>query len=556
MEKKVSRNKTCINWIFGFLFAIAMSFGYQLQNREYVDFKSVWTYVSILAIGAVTGILLKLLWNLMLKRNFGAEKTMKPETEKGLRNRTWLSSSVLIWICHFIVFLGVYPGFFVYDANEELMETVNRTFSSHHPLIHVLSMGKVITGVSNIFGDVNIGIACFILIGMTIAAITYGYLVSYLRKMGMKSFWAVILTIYFGIFPVFVMYSLCSSKDGVFGCFLILSFIFLKDLVDNPEKFFESWKKPLLLTVFLMFMMLFRNNGVYALAVFGFIWALWWLFGARRHSVGLIKGLAIIVASVVLYIMVNGALIGATNAETGEKKEMLSVPIMQLTRLYVYEQGDIGDLSTEIERYIGVNGLNHYSYKISDMVKCDFNEEEFAKDSAGFFRIWWKGAKESPFTYINSALGTSFGLWYPGAVIDAYKGNTMYTFTYGDSSYFGYEVEEPGIRDSKIPAIDDFYRWLSLNPAIQKTPFIHLLFSPGFVLWVYLFFIGYFIFANRPVKNESEYSNRGRNCVCMLPYLLPLLVILTCFLGPVSLVRYSFFLWALVPVQVAEYRNQ
>lgn len=41
------------------------------------------------------------------------------------------------------------------------------------------------------------------------------------------------------------------------------------------------------------------------------------------------------------------------------------------------------------------------------------------------------------------------------------RGNTVFTFTYKDNSYFGYEVEQPGVRESKIPWLDEVYRKLS-----------------------------------------------------------------------------------------------
>ena len=535
----------------------------------FVDLSSKWTYVSILLIGIATSFPVKFLWSLMSRSVPKGQLAEDGETHHKLTTdsvtkKTWLSSSVLIWICHFIVFLGVYPGFFTYDAQDELMETITRTFTTHHPLTHVLSMGAVVQGIHKVSGEYNIAIAGFILIGMTLAAATYGYLVYRLRKTGMKKLWAIILTLYFGIFPVFVMYSLCSSKDGVFGCFLILSFIFIKDMMEDPKGFFSTWKNPVILAVSLTMMMLFRNNGVYALVVFAIIFVICACCGCikKKASVSFeFKALIVFAAAVVMYIMINGALTFATHAETGEKKEILTVPIMQLARTYTYELADepidAQNVETskqygqseaqdaqEIMRYISKEGLSHYSYKISDMVKGGFNEEEFAKDPKGFFKIWWKLLKKHPATYLNAALGTSYGLWYPWATIDSYKGNTMFTFTYGDSSYFGYEVEEPGIRDSKIPWIDNVYKWLSLDVTIQKIPVIHLLFSPGFVLWVYLFFMGYFVYVS---KRRDIPSPQGG----WIPYLLPLLVVMTCFLGPVSLVRYSFFLWALIPVEVS-----
>ena len=129
---------------------------------------------------------------------------------------------------------------------------------------------------------------------------------------------------------------------------------------------------------------------------------------------------------------------------------------------------------------------------------------------------------------------TTYGFWYPDAVIDVYRGNSVFTFTYGDSSYFGYEVEEPGRRESKIPALDELYRRMSLEIAQQRIPVLSMLFSPGFLFWSAAFLIGFL-----------WYGKRGRRAVA---YMLPALVWLTVILGPTYLVRYVVFLWALAPV--------
>ena len=89
--------------------------------------------------------------------------------------------------------------------------------------------------------------------------------------------------------------------------------------------------------------------------------------------------------------------------------------------------------------------------------------------------------------YLNAWLMTSYGYWYPDAVINVYGGNAVHTFTYQDSSYFGFETEYPGTRESKFPGLEEQYRKMSLELYQQKVPGISMLFSPGFLFWVFLF---------------------------------------------------------------------
>ncbi len=175
---------------------------------------------------------------------------------------------------------------------------------------------------------------------------------------------------------------------------------------------------------------------------------------------------------------------------------------------------------------------------LSDGVKIHFNNEAFAADKGSFFKLWAKWGASHPFTYLNAWFMTSYGFWYPDTIIDVYRGNTVFTFTYEDSSYFGYEVEEPGIRESKIPWLDELYRKMSLEIAQQKLPVVSMLFSPGFFFWMMLFLLGYLCYL-KEIKR-------------VLPFVLPFLCWLTVILGPTCLVRYVVFLWVVVPLLLWE----
>jgi hypothetical protein len=128
---------------------------------------------------------------------------------------------------------------------------------------------------------------------------------------------------------------------------------------------------------------------------------------------------------------------------------------------------------------------------------------------------------------------TSYGYWYPDTVVDVYEGNQVYTFTYDESSYFGYETEEPGVRQSFIPAIDKFYKNLSLSIFKENMPIISMFFSIGFIFWIFILGIGYIV--------------RNGGFMAIVPYTMPAMTMATLLLGPTYLPRYVFFLWLCLP---------
>ena len=522
------RGKWFLPILFSLVFALCMIFGRCLDRDGSVPFTHFGLWICVLLLTAGGAFLTRFVWNLLLKSDVKREKK---ETE--VTGKTFLLTALILFLCYLPVFLAVYPGFFVYDAQDELMQVVTRSFSTHHPLAHVLMLGGIIQLVHKVSGSYNLGIACYTLFQMMALSCIFVYGICHLRKEGMGKRKGILMTLYLGLFPTIVMFVLCSAKDGLFTGMLFLLVLMIRKLVKDPEGFFKEKKYVLLFAGSALLMMLFRHNGFYAFLVFAF------LFLGLHKVMGLtgyLKKTVLVFAGILAaYLILNKGLAFALQAQDAGSREMLTVPIQQMTRVYAME----GDSLSEEEKntlfeILPEEALSHYTPKVSDPVMIAFDNEAYEKDPGKYLKLWVQIGMKHPFAYLNAWFMTSYGFWYPDTVIDVYRGNTVFTFTYGDSSYFGYEVEQPGERHSFFPALDAFYRWLSLDPTIQKIPVIRWLFSPGALFWVILFFLSYFCYSGQEKK--------------AVPYLIAVVTWLTVILGPTYLVRYVVFLWVLLPV--------
>ncbi len=524
----------------GTLFSVCMTFGTQLDLKESVPFGKGAMWVSILVLAVIFTMLIRYFWELMLSReqaelrNKGREDREKTKSSTGKRydQHNFLLTAGIIFICYIPVFLAVYPGFFVYDAQDEYLQVVTRNFSTHHPLMHVLLLGGIIQLIYKLTGSVNLGIACYTVLQMTVMAGIFAWCVEKLRARGMGKAGRIILTLYFGVCPVLVMFSLCSAKDGLFTGMLLLLVLLLQEMCRETEVFLRKKGAVILFVSAALLMMLFRHNGFYAFVVFLPILTLY-LKRDWKKVLPLLWGI------VVVYLLVNTALTGILHASASEKQEMLTVPISQMARVYTDGKDTLPAEEKEIlYRYLSEEALARYTPRVSDGVKIDFDNEAFASDAGSFLKLWVKWGIEHPFTYLNAWFMTSYGFWYPDTVIDVYRGNTVFTFTYEDSSYFGYEVEEPGTRESMLPWLNELYRRMSLEIAQQRIPVVSMLFSPGFLFWVMVFILGFFCY-------QKKWN-------VVFPFVLPLLCWLTVILGPTYLVRYVVFLWTVVPLLLWE----
>ena len=518
--------------VFSFLFAAAMLFGVRLEAVGNVNFKDFGLWISLPVLTCLFTILIRKFWDFLAgieeKKKALAEHIRLPDTPAKAAKYVNLLTFFFLLLCWLPVFLAVYPGFFVYDAQDEWVQVASRTFHTHHPLVHVLLLGGIVCAVHKVTDSYNLGIACYMIVQMMIVSGGFTCLLSFMRRRKIARGIRILSLLYFAFFPVIVMFTLCSAKDTLFTVALLMLLLSLLDMGSSADIFFASGRKRFLFAVFAVAMMLLRKNGVYAFVVMVPVL----LFCHRAHF----KKLCALLAAVFLsYFFINGALAAALHAQGGENQELLTVPIQQLARTYKFNRDAFSEEDIDmLHEILPEEALVLYNPKLSDPVKVRFRNEAFAADKSGYIRLWLRIGLKKPLSYLNAWLVNSYGFWYPDTVIDVYSGNTVFTFTYEDSSYFGYEVEEPGYRDSKIPWLDEAYRKLALEISQEKIPIWSMLYSPGAIFWGIAFVFTYVLYR--------------RKYHLVIPYLMVLLIWLTVLLGPTYLPRYVLIFWFGLPL--------
>ena len=474
------------------------------------------------------------------------------QCEKREAIKAFLLTWLIIFVCWIPVFLAFYPGAFVYDAQDEYVQVVTRNFTTHHPLTHVLLLGGAVCFGDKFMGSCNAGIALYTVFQMIVLSGIFAYTVSYLRtKLGRKV--CIIVTLFYGLFPVIPMYAVCSSKDTLFnGAFVLL----LVQMIKLSEKLFpkkaeadicikelcKQNKGDLAIFVFaLTAMMLFRNNGFYVILAMLFFTV--FTASIYRRNAGRILIFSVLFATgILIYKGADTTLAVVLQADDSENQELLTVPIQQLARTYRHSPEVFSPEEKEILfSYLPEKMLLIYDADLSDLLKADFNNARYAENPSEFLGLWLEKFAQKPVTYLNAWFMTSYGYWYPDTIINVYGGQERFTFCYEDSSYFGFETEQPGVRDSKFPWLEEQYRKMSLELYQQKVPAISMLFSPGFLFWLFMGSVMCCIY-------KRKYT-----------WLLPLGCIFllwgTAILGPTFLVRYVLILWFALPLWSVLYYN-
>lgn len=522
-------------WICAGLGAIFLGlssqWGSQLEKNQNVDFTapSTWLAVSVWVLAA-TPLLAFLFTRLREWEAKQADREEKQGPQRWREWQKWLLTALGLFLFWLPVFLAVYPGFFAYDATDELTEILTGNYVTRHPLLHVLLLGKTVTGLQRLTGSYNSGIAVYVIFQMAGMALLLSWVLKSLRRLGAGRMICLFGFLFLALFPVVPMYVLCTSKDMPFTAGMLTVLILLCRLAREKEAFFYK-KGPLAgLGAGLFVMAIFRNNGFPIFLLL--IPALLFLAGKSGRRRMVMLSAAVLAACIGLNTVLNRAL---DPVDTGAA-ETFTVPIQQLARTWKYspEVFSQEDRQTLFE-ILPEEALALYTPKLSDLVKAGFITGNFEKEPEKYASLWLRTGLKAPFTYVNAWLMTSYGFWYPDAAMDVYNGWR----NYGKSSYFSFETEEPGIRDSRFPWLEEQYRKLSWENATQNIPVFSLLFSPGFLCWIWVL-SGLYLIA----------AGRQRELLALLPVYLNLLTVL---FGPTYLVRYVLIFWFGLPLLGALY---
>ncbi len=572
------RNKI-YGYIFGILFSAAMVIGYQLETYDHLTLSSVSGILVFIGLSLIVGTLAPFGWKYLdriydkrrgitskqkidngsitdiLSDNMPDKESQRAGSKSKISaffsyfdmasdKKYWFTIWGILIVLQIPVMLAEFPGFFCYDAQDELNQVLTRTFSTHHPLVHVLILGGNIALGHKLTGSWNIGICFHLTMQMLFMTGVFAYALTFLRKnIAIKSVdkasgninyrgkkvYRTIAVLFFGLFPTIVMYTLCSTKDGLFSTFLLLLVIELMKLLSDTENFFKLKRHIFLLILSAMMMSLLRHNGFYAYIVF----IPFGVFALRKYYK---KVLILFIIPVILSVVIENGLTAVLNADSSEHQEMITVSIMQLARTWRYTPEDFSEEDKEVLlSFLSERALGTYEIRAADYMKSFFDNAEYDENSGAYWKLWAKMMVSHPMTYINAWFLTCYPYWYPFAVINPYRGHQMPHFTYEDSSYFEYEVEPPGERHTlAFGFIDKLYYKMSLTPFQQKTPIVSLLFSMGFYFWVWMYF--------------AFYTITKRKLMVCLPLMPVFLTWLTLMLGPVALIRYMLILWYITPL--------
>lgn len=367
---------------------------------------------------------------------------------------------MIAWLGHIVV---KYPASFCWDASYQLDQGMGSVpLTAHHPVFHTMLMSWFVK-LGRVMGSTNVGIFLFVVVEAVVLALIFAYGIRLLVEMKARK-WTILLSmILCGASPFIIGYVGTVIKDVYFSAFCVLYILLLGEYCLRRDVFTRDVKRPLLLVLSCVGMVLFRNNGIYMIAPTVLLLVIRELRGRRGHYG---KMIVLMVMSVVIPLAASGLIKKIYQPIPGSKAEALSLPLQQTARFVKYHEDEVTEEEKQIiDQVVDYDILaENYKPHISDPIKSHYNWGATGEDLKAYFKVWFQQFLKEPVCYVNSVLEQNIYLVYPEYSNYAYYIDcNEHRYEYGEGEYF---VTPQWLKQWQ-PAYRKFLQALHASPVLQ-----------------------------------------------------------------------------------------
>ena len=343
--------------------------------------------------------------------------------------------------------------------------------SNHHPIFHTGLIALFVNIGRGILGNINMGVATYIIFQMIMMAVMFAIVMQYLSKKKVPTAIRVIILLYYMFYPVNALFSVTMWKDILFAGMVPIFLILCNELIYNTDEFLSKKKNIAIYIIVSVLIFWMRNNGMYiVILTMPFI-----VIVLRKYWK---KVIPMFLSIIIIYFALKTVIFSALNIKNGSVAEMLSIPLQQIARVDKYYRDSLNeDIVKEIDSFFKCENIGEkYNPILSDPVKAELNVDYFNENKIEFIKLWAKLLRGYFKDYVESFISNSYGYYYPEAR-HWVANRTM------EANSMGLE-QTPIIEGKLVSTIDSLIEKRDL-------PIISMFFSIGMAFWIIIISLGY-----------------------------------------------------------------
>ncbi len=522
-EKEFIKSKLLffVSIVFGILNTVGLYMYY--LDRLPISIGGVATlYMIFLAVGWACVFFIAAIW---IMKGF---RCLEKQTIKTYRysNKFISFYGRHIFACSFIIMffawsiwvISYYPASMDWDVFRQLNSYLGNNGgypSNHDPWFSTCVLGTFYKiGVK--IGSENLGIFLYVFFRDIAMALIYAEGIEILKKHKVNIHICLAICMFYAITPVWGAYAKHAFKDtfaAALFCWFVLNVIQLVESIANET---VTWKSCVVYSISAVGVSLFRNNCIYAVVPTTILVIIYMLYEKNK-----LRYIVITLLGIAMYFGYNSYVTNVVGVKHGSSVEAFSIPFQQTARVVKKYPDEITNKEKKvISKVLEYETLGeYYDPIISDPVKSHSTYDDCTdEEKKEYFILWIKMFFKHPITYIEAAIGQSYGYYaftpnLPYGAGNYNSGMTIFNWI-GAENGKGYNVHYI----EKFKNVRDTLN--SWSKAWDEIPMLNITDSCAAYTWL-IILIG--IYKN----SKKKYSE-------IIPLIALLVLVLTCMASPVN----------------------
>lgn len=525
--KSYTKKSLAISFFSGIMFSLIEIVGMNIADNytlPTVDISLTFAFLGIVFIVTSALNIVLIRWE-EIKKFFN-----KMNCEKIVKSRWYSNNKVHMLVAFLLIlllwipcFIASFPGCFAYDSPHQYSQLENNAYGNNQPFISSVILYWVITIGKTLFGSNEGGLAFFITVQMIFGAVILSSCCIFMKKLKVPVLIEFISIIFWGLVPINQMFIVNTTKDVIFSYLTLLILLIIFNILHDKEKFFKSRTTQIILTLSFVFMMFYRNTGIYVFVIF--IPALCILLGKKHYKLSIVM----ILFPIITYKVVTGPIYEALGVRSSVISEAFSIPNQQIVNAYKVH----GDKFTEEEKQwydesvfskrlftdLDEEGfVNNYDPRNGDTTKTVYKD---IPDN--IFKLYIRLGIKYPKEYIEAFLNNTVPYWYPETFYHSFNRYRVIEYD-NQTNILGITMMTK--RYNLIPPLSNYYKSVAENGIYENKPVFSMLCSMGFYFVIYFFMLLISIY-------KKKYF-------MLIPMWLMVLIWGVNLIGPVALWRYVY----------------
>lgn len=314
----------------------------------------------------------------------------------------------IIYACWAPLLVLLFPGVIWWDTRQQLLQynglpnaLSEGAVTDHHPILDTYLYGWF-TDMGRTLGSIDAGVYIFCLVQAFLTAWALACCLILVRRLGGRRDVCVALLAFLCLYWHLPIYASAMAKDATFLPFFLLFSVASIEVMRSRG---QLLRVPGFLAVYvalLLLVSLTRKTGL-ILVLIVLVVVFFKVTGRRGRVVVTTMAVG---SSLFMAVIVPRAVLPALGCEPGGKQEVYGL-MFQQSALLMRDHGD--ELAEwqrqEIERAIGEDGKNNYTWFLTDSVKDPTFGKADELDFLAYLGAWAAGFLQHPLCYLEAYLG-------------------------------------------------------------------------------------------------------------------------------------------------------